>query len=149
MLFRSQPEPQRFRDFEHRDLAIHPGLLLRPLRRPKREACARGQVGGKGFEKPQSQGGKGFEKLSREGSLGFENRQKYRCRRHREWESPVPGSLTRKYEDTTAVYAVKKICGYRKHDGTRGFVLPHARHHVLELLIDVLGSMLFVRRVPT
>ena len=40
-LFRrpAQPQPQRLRDFEHRDLAIHPGLLLRPLRGPKQEAC--------------------------------------------------------------------------------------------------------------
>src|SRR6266446_2158356 len=46
---------------------IH-GLLLRPLRGPKQEACTRGQAGGKGFEK-----------LSRKGSLGFENRHDARA----------------------------------------------------------------------
>src|SRR6266581_7907716 len=61
---------------------IH-GLLLRPLRGPKQEACTRGQAGGKGFEKLQSRGGKGFEKLSRKGSLGFENRHKFTRKTHR------------------------------------------------------------------
>src|SRR5712691_660215 len=47
-----------------------------PSQGPKREACTRGQAGGKGFEKLQSRGGKGFEKLSRKGSLGFEHRHR-------------------------------------------------------------------------
>jgi hypothetical protein len=79
-------EPKDLFDFDHRDLAIHPRLLI-PGHSPGPETClSRGQAkggkgfekpapeGGKGFEKPRSRGGKGFEKVVRKGSLRFENR---------------------------------------------------------------------------
>jgi transposase len=50
----SQPQPQHFLDFQHRDLAIgHPPLLGRGVVAQR----SRGRQGGKGAEKPQLQGG--------------------------------------------------------------------------------------------
>ena len=45
----AQPQPQRFLDFEHRDLAIHPWPPAPASQGPKREACTRGQAGGERF----------------------------------------------------------------------------------------------------
>lgn len=69
------PEAKYFGDFNHPDLAIHPGPPAAGQGPGLKTVIARSDEGGKGFEKLSAQRGKGFEKVVTPGSIGFENRQ--------------------------------------------------------------------------